>query len=199
MTIVNDEMIRESVQRFLDFLLQQNRQLNLVSRRITPAQLQALADETLRLAPLISGNRVVDAGSGNGLLGIVLALFFPMRTFILLESIEKKARFLRLAVSQMELRNTEVCRERLENFRFPAPGAENTLVARGFPSLSGLVEPLLRGKVREVVCITSLKKIEKLEFPLEKTTHSIYNIPSRDVIKILKMENVSRETINPDG
>ena len=62
--------------------------------------------------------------------------------------------------------------------------------------MSRLAEPLLCRDVCEVVCITSLKKIEKLQIPLENIRKTIYNIPFRDVIKILKMENVSRETIS---
>ena len=72
--------------------------------------------------------------------------------------------------------------------------SETSLVARGFPSLKTIAKTLLDKKIREVVVITSLKKIEKLNIPLEKVSRTIYNITFRDVIKILKMENVSRET-----
>ncbi|HDP94789.1 MAG TPA: hypothetical protein ENN40_05440 [Candidatus Aminicenantes bacterium] len=186
----------EVLQKYLDFLLESNQRINLVSRRITRDQLQVLVNETLRLARMIGGSCVVDAGSGNGLLGIVLSVFFPQRRVILLESIEKKAGFLRRAVSHLGLINAEVFCQRLENFTFPSPSQHNVLVSRGFPDLSQLVQPLVHKDVREVVCITSLKKIEKLKIPLENIHQTIYNIPFRDVIKILKMENVSRETIS---
>lgn len=186
----------ESLQKFLDFLMQCNQQINLVSRKISRDQLQVLVNETMRLSRAVTGDCIVDAGSGNGLLGIVLSLSFPRRRIILLESIEKKAGFLRRAVSHLGITNTEVVCRRLENFVFPSPSLQNTLVSRGFPDLSQLLAPLLCRDVKEVVCITSLKKIEKLKIPLENIHETIYNIPFRDVIKILKMENVSRETIS---
>jgi len=189
----------ESVQRYLEFLMVQNRQINLVSRKINNEQLGVLVGETLRLAKIVTGSCIVDAGSGNGLLGIVLAIHYPQRQVILLEALKKKVDFLDRVVSHLGLENTKINWGRLESFSFPHGPGKISLVARGFPSLQALAEPLVGGDVDEVVTITSLKKIEKLKIPLEKVVNTIYNIPFRDVIKILKMENVSRETINPTG
>lgn len=186
----------ESVSVYLDYLLLMNQRVNLVSRRITRDQLDTLANETKRMAKVVTGQRIIDAGSGNGILGIILALMYPTREIILLESIEKKVNFLGSAALHLKLSNIKVFKKRLEEYRFPDDIEKNTLVARGFPSLQALAEPLIRGRVSEVVAITSMKKIEKLKIPLEKVDRTIYNIPFRDVIKILKMENVSRETIN---
>jgi len=185
----------QSISEYLDYLLLINRRVNLVSRRITREQLNTLVSETKRMSKEISGRRVIDAGSGNGILGIVLALINPEKDIILLESIEKKTNFLKSAVLHLKLPNVEVFKNRLEDFRFSYNPEKTTLVSRGFPSLQALAEPLLSGEVNEVVAITSLKKIENLIIPLEKVERTIYNIPFRDVIKILKMENVSRETI----
>ena len=186
----------KSISAYLDFLLEMNQQINLVSRRITREQLEILVNETTRMAKFITRKRIIDAGSGNGILGIVLAMLYPDRQVILLESIKKKTNFLSEAAIHLKCSNVEVQNTRLEDFRFPDSAAENTLVARGFPSLQALAGPLISGVVGEVVTITSLKKIENLKIPLEKVSRTIYNVPFRDVIKILKMENVSRETIN---
>lgn len=188
------EKKEHQLEKYISFLFEHNRKINLISRKMTHDQINRIIDESNRLAEMVSGTRVVDAGSGNGLLGIPFAIRYPERKVILLESIGKKAAFLQNAASFLQLPNLTALNCRLEDFKFRWAKKETSLVARGFPSLESLVGVLQREKIKEIVVITALSKIENLQFPLEKVSRTIYNIPFRDVIKILKMENVSRET-----
>jgi 16S rRNA (guanine527-N7)-methyltransferase len=59
--------------------------------------------------------RVVDIGSGAGLPGIVLALVRPDLHVVLLESLQRRTDFLRLALGELDLANAEVVRGRAED------------------------------------------------------------------------------------
>ena len=61
------------------------------------------------------GDFVVDLGSGGGLPGIPLAIANPNKQFLLVESNTKKASFLLNTVTKLDLKNTEVINNRIEN------------------------------------------------------------------------------------
>jgi 16S rRNA (guanine527-N7)-methyltransferase len=63
---------------------------------------------------LAASLRVIDVGSGGGLPGVAIAIVFPHWHVTLLESVRKKARFLELATTELDLTNTSVICERAE-------------------------------------------------------------------------------------
>jgi 16S rRNA (guanine527-N7)-methyltransferase len=81
---------------------------------------------------------VVDVGSGAGLPGIPLAVAKPEWQFVLLDSNHKKTSFLRQAVLELELENTQVVADRAEHWhpihRF------DVAISRAFSDLPGFVE-----------------------------------------------------------
>ena len=92
---------------------------------------------------------VADAGSGAGFPGIALALVLPQTRFTLLESTQKKARFLEAVVRELGLANVEVRAERAEDWlkthRVPV------VTARAVAPLNraaALFAPALRGGAR---------------------------------------------------
>jgi len=76
--------------------------------------------DSLAVAPWVSGETVVDAGSGAGLPGIPLAVAFPQRDFVLIDSNGKKARFLFQAKTSLGLDNVRVEHGRVEDYDGPA-------------------------------------------------------------------------------
>lgn len=94
--------------------------------------------DSLSVLPLISGERILDAGTGAGLPGIPLAICLPATHFILLDSNGKKTRFLLQAVAELDLANVEVRNERLE--RFVDAGHVDMVVTRAFSSLRQSLE-----------------------------------------------------------
>ena len=66
-----------------------------------------------RLLP--QGARVCDIGSGAGLPGIPLAIVRPDLKMLLVESSQKRSRFLQAAVAELGLSNVEVLNERAES------------------------------------------------------------------------------------
>jgi 16S rRNA (guanine(527)-N(7))-methyltransferase RsmG len=186
-----------SMDAFVDFLLDYNRKVNLVSRQSTRESLGALIAETLLLKDLVSTPLLVDAGSGGGLLGIPLAISLPEKNFTLIETIHKKVVFLGAALNNLGLSNAEVWEGPVQEFMQRHDRFNSTLAARGFPAVETLAEFVRRRKVRELLLISSPDKIKKIQNLVANIRQTSYNIPSRDNLVILKLENVSRETRKP--
>jgi len=93
-----------------------NQQFNLT--RITDP-LEAVVKHVLdSILPwrLFDATHVVDAGTGAGFPGIPLAVVLPQARFTLLESTQKKARFVQTVVSSLDLSNVEVLPVRVEDW-----------------------------------------------------------------------------------
>jgi 16S rRNA (guanine527-N7)-methyltransferase len=130
----------EQQQRLLAFiaLLEKwNRSFNLTA--VTGAELmvtQHLLD-SLSILPYIQGERVLDVGSGAGLPGVPLAIARPDGHFVLLDSNNKKTRFIQQAVLELKLVNVSVVKSRIEEYR--PDRAFDTVISRAFSSLDEFV------------------------------------------------------------
>jgi 16S rRNA (guanine527-N7)-methyltransferase len=100
--------------------------------------------DSLAIARFISGERILDMGTGAGFPGLPLAILKPKRRFVLLDSNGKKVRFVRQAVMDLGLNNVEVVQSRIESYTCREKFA--TIVTRAFASLNTilrLTRPLL--------------------------------------------------------
>ena len=123
----------ESLVRYTRLLREWNTRLNLVSRRDTDRILTYHVIDSLAVQRLIPpGARVCDIGTGAGLPGIPVVLVRPDVKMFLIESSQKKSRFLQTAVAELGLGNAEVLNERAESL----PGLECDVI------LSRLAGPL---------------------------------------------------------
>jgi 16S rRNA (guanine527-N7)-methyltransferase len=94
--------------------------------------------DSLAIAPFVSGQRLLDVGTGAGLPGVPLAILFPERAFHLLDSNGKKTRFLFQVKTALGLDNMVVHQARVEAFRVAAP--YDTVLSRAFASLQDMVQ-----------------------------------------------------------
>lgn len=103
--------------RHLDLIVEANRHLNL-TRIVNPreAAIKHVVDSVLPWRLFQDAGHVADAGSGAGFPGIPLALVLPQTRFTLLESTQKKARFLESVVRELKLPNVEVQAQRAEEW-----------------------------------------------------------------------------------
>lgn len=104
--------------RYLDLLLETNKQFNLTAIREPDAAWRRHIVDSLTVLPglagLAAGGRVIDIGSGGGLPGIPLAIARPDLRFTLLEATGKKARFLERCATELPLPNVTVLNQRAE-------------------------------------------------------------------------------------
>lgn len=93
--------------------------------------------DSLSLAPFIEGKRIIDIGSGAGLPGIPLAIYFPEKQFVLLDSNNKKTRFLTHITHVLELKNIEVVHARAEQYH--AEQGFDAVITRAFSDLHDML------------------------------------------------------------
>lgn len=77
---------------------------------------------------------LLDVGTGAGLPGILLALCRPERSFVLLDSNQKKIAFVQHVILSLKIENAVAISERVENYRPEVPF--DWVVSRAFASLS---------------------------------------------------------------
>ncbi|HLB55929.1 MAG TPA: 16S rRNA (guanine(527)-N(7))-methyltransferase RsmG [Coxiellaceae bacterium] len=94
--------------------------------------------DSLSITPFISGNNIVDVGSGAGLPGIPLAIFFTDKKFTLIDSVGKKTRFISHAARELGLTNVQVFNGRAEEY--PTQHGFDTMMARAVASIDELIK-----------------------------------------------------------
>ncbi|WP_028278409.1 16S rRNA (guanine(527)-N(7))-methyltransferase RsmG [Arthrobacter sp. H5] len=92
------------------------------------------------------GTRVADVGSGAGLPGLALSIGRPDLRVLLIEPLERRVKWLREVISDLQLDNVEVFRGRAEQAVGVMP--VDVVTARAVSALGGLAQisiPLLEG------------------------------------------------------
>ena len=93
--------------------------------------------DSLAIIPHIEGNIILDVGTGAGLPGIPLAIFYPEKKFFLLDSNGKKTRFLFQVKTELALENIEVFHNRVETFQ--SPEQIDIVLCRAYATLDKIV------------------------------------------------------------
>lgn len=123
-------------------------QLNLVSFKTDEELLKRHFIDSLTLVPHIEINpqdRILDIGSGAGFPGLVLACVYPQAQFTLIEKVKKKARFLAGTCNKLNLKNVQICDQRIEDYQ--PPYRYHHAVSRAVTKLPQLItwsQPLLK-------------------------------------------------------
>jgi 16S rRNA (guanine527-N7)-methyltransferase len=107
--------------------------------------------DSLTALPLLEGARVADVGTGGGFPGLPLAIAAPGRHFTLIDTVEKKLRFVAHAARTLGLTNVTTLHARVENSAPAKP--YDTVVTRAFaplPRLCGWVQPLCDAHTRVI-------------------------------------------------
>ena len=139
----------EEYLQYIDLLAKWNRAYNLTGVRDKQRMIHAHVLDSLAVLPYIRGNRCLDAGTGAGLPGFILALAQPDVEWTLLDSNGKKVRFLRQLLFETKTGNVEIVHSRAE--KFLSSVSYSSIISRAFGSLSAYyraVEHLLRPGTR---------------------------------------------------
>lgn len=121
---------------YLDMLQRWNATYNLTAVRDREAMLnQHLADCLAVVRPLLafrSQGRVLDVGSGGGLPGVVLAVLAPSLDVSCVDTVGKKAAFIRQVAGQLALPGLHALHARVESL---PPARYDVITSRAFASL----------------------------------------------------------------
>jgi 16S rRNA (guanine527-N7)-methyltransferase len=94
--------------------------------------------DSLAIASFIDGHCILDVGTGAGLPGIPLAISFPEKKFLLLDSNGKKTRFLFQVKTELGLDNVAIFHDRVENFH--CSGQIDIVLCRAFAAIGQFIE-----------------------------------------------------------
>lgn len=133
-----DDGQRQRLLDYLALLARWNKAYNLTAIRDESQMVTRHLLDSLAVAPYITGQRVIDVGTGAGLPGVPLAILFPERAFHLLDSNGKKTRFLFQVKTALGLDNMVVHQARVDAHRVAAPYDE--VLSRAFASLQDMVQ-----------------------------------------------------------
>ena len=140
--------------RLLDELERWNRKVNLTAVRDREQMRILHIADSLAARPLLEGREILDVGTGPGFPGLPLAIVEPEREFTLLDSNNKKIRFVEHAAALLGLDNVIAVKARAEDY---APGHRfDTVIARALASLPRLLE-IAGHHVREGGVFVALK------------------------------------------
>lgn len=168
---------------YLALLAKWNKAYNLTGVRDEAQMVTRHLLDSIAIAPFVTGQRLIDVGTGAGLPGVPLAILFPEREFHLLDSNGKKTRFLFQVKTTLGLDNMVVHQARVESFRDTQ--LYDAVLSRAFASLQDMVQGC-RHLVTPGGCFLAMKGVlstEELEsVGLEYPQSAVYplRIPGLD-------------------
>ncbi|WP_019028777.1 16S rRNA (guanine(527)-N(7))-methyltransferase RsmG [Colwellia piezophila] len=134
--VVSQEQIDLLIQ-YVELLNKWNKAYNLTAVRDPSEMLVKHIMDSLMVGEVLIGENFIDVGTGPGLPGIPLAILYPERNFVLLDSLGKRITFLRQAVFQLKLTNVTPVKARVEDYQ--GEQAFDGVLSRAFSSLNDMV------------------------------------------------------------
>ncbi len=135
LTLSNIQILK--LTQHLELINKWNRVYNLTAIRDLNAMITHHLMDSLLVAPYIQGEKILDVGTGAGLPGIPLAILYPEKQFLLLDSTQKKTRFLTQVVIELGLDNVEISSDRIEHFTHEV--LFDTIISRAFSTIAKLL------------------------------------------------------------
>lgn len=129
---------RDQLLAYLELLISWNKAYNLTAIR-DPAQMIALhLLDSLTVLPHVTGEHLIDVGTGAVLPGIPLAIMYPDKQFTLLDSNGKKTRFLFQVRCHLGLTNVTEIQSRVEQHQ--PRECYDAVLSRAFTSIADMVD-----------------------------------------------------------
>ncbi len=153
----------QQIQNYLALLQKWNRVFNLTAITKPQEMLTHHVFDSLAVGVFLDKQRYLDVGTGAGLPGMMLAILFPEKQFMLLDSNSKKTSFIRQTAHQLGLKNVVVVTSRIENYHPDV--LFDGVISRAFTSLREFAElclPLVNEE-GELLAMKGPKVFEELQ------------------------------------
>lgn len=198
-----DRQMETQLIRFIELIAQWNRVFNLTAIRDLDTMVTRHLLDSLVVLPHIKGRTILDVGTGAGLPGIPLAIVMPEHQFVLLDSNQKKTRFLQQTIYQMRLRNVRVVHQRVEEYR--AEPLFDSVISRAFSTLRDfltmsqhLVKP--HGQILAMKGVYPLTELQEVTAPFKLVEVYPLKVPKLDaerhLVDLSYQPETQPETVN---
>jgi len=112
-----DSSITGELLAFVFLLEKWNKTYNITAIRNLEQMVVLHVIDSASVFRYISGNSIIDVGTGGGIPGIIFAILNPQLNVCLLDSSQKKTRFLRYAKRDLNIDNITIVCDRVEKYK----------------------------------------------------------------------------------
>ena len=130
---------------FLELLYEKNQVMNLTAIRDKEGMLEKHFIDSLLLTKVIKDEEksFIDVGTGAGFPGLVLAIFYPEKNFLLVDSVRKKIEFINEVIEKLGLENVKTSFERAEELIKGKRETFDVALCRGVANLRIILEYMI--------------------------------------------------------
>ena len=194
-TLTNEQ--KENIEKYADLLIEYNKHTNITAIKDKEGIYLKHFYDSLTLIKITDLNEpltLLDVGSGGGFPGIVLKIVFPNLDITLLDSNNKKSKFQKFIIENLELKGIKVVCDRAENY-YKAGEKYDIVVARAVSSLNILSE-LTIPFVKQNGEFIAMKADAKNEIEMSKNGIKTLGGEIKDIVEFnLPIENSQRTLI----
>ena len=152
----------DQLSEYANLIVKWNKTRNLVSRN---ANLETINEHILDCAcliPHLKESNLLDVGSGAGLPGLVVSILDDEKNIKLLEPNQKKISFLTHAQAKLDLKNTTIFKERIENLE---EIDEETIITRAVMEPKKLLNVISKQKNKNLKIIMMVSEPMEISYP----------------------------------
>ena len=186
-----DENQKNQLVSYMELTLKANESFNLTANDTKESfMIKNIIDSLLIVKNLdLDEKNILDLGSGAGLPGIPLAIYYKNTNFTLLEPLTKRANFLKEIAQKLGLKNVKVVNERAEIFIKNARESYDFVTSRAVSRLNILLElsiPFLKvgGELIAYKGINYQEEINESKNALDLLSSKIIAIEEENLVQI---------------
>ena len=201
---VEDKKITQMLE-FLELLYKKNHVMNLTAIRDKKGMMEKHFIDSLLLTKIISDDEksFIDVGTGAGFPGLVLAIYYPEKKFLLVDSVRKKIEFINEVIEELNLQNVNTSFKRAEELIKDKREIFDVALCRGVANLRIILEymvPFIKVNGRFLPQKLNLNEIEESKNALKVLNAKInrifeFKLPesmdTRIILEILKLQKTN--------
>ena len=201
-----DNEKKEKMLKFLELLYEKNKVMNLTAIRDKKGMIEKHFIDSLFLTEIIKKDeqKLIDVGTGAGFPGLVLAIYYPEKEFLLVDSVRKKIEFINEVIENLELKNVQTSSERAEELIKNKRETFDTALCRGVANLRIILEymiPFIKVGGKFLPQKLNLNELEESQNALKKldaiveNIHKFYLPESKDERIIFEIEKMKKTDV----
>ena len=165
----------------MNLCMKKNKIMNLTAIRDKKGMTEKHFIDSLLLTEVIQKEeqKLIDVGTGAGFPGLVLAIYYPEKEFLLVDSVRKKIDFINEVIEKLNIKNVKTSSERAEELIKNKRESFDAALCRGVANLRIILEymiPFLKVNGRFLPQKLNLNELEESGNALKKLNASVENI-----------------------